>query len=184
MNNQNNKQAVKYREADADDVRDINGLFQEHIRDNLEYISHGEMQMGIALDGDNLSADAGDKWSGYISALIEQRQGVVLVAERRDVIIGFVIMQITDDGDDPFGVLNDILVHELDRGEGIGKSLLERGIDWLRARGIGNCYLESGRRNHFAHEFFARQGFRHISSTFHRFINDNPGFDFPEENDE
>ena len=184
MENTNNKGAVRYREASKEDTYSINTLFQEHISENYEYISHGEMQMGVALNPDLLSREASLKWRAYLTGLLDRRNCTVILAERRQQVIGFVIVRVTSDGDAPYGILNDILVHELDRGEGIGKSMLDRPIGWLRSKGIRNCYLESGRHNHFAHDFFARHGFRHISNTFHKSINDNSEFDFSDKTEE
>lgn len=74
--------------------------------------------------------------------------------------------EITEDGAKPFGVICDVLVDESSRGAGTGSRLLETALEWLRGRGIGDVYLESGKNNTAAHEFFMHRGFVHVSDIF------------------
>lgn len=50
--------------------------------------------------------------------------------------------------------------------KGIGKALLNKGFDWLRAQGVEQFYLESRIDNHSAHKFFENQCFRMVSHIF------------------
>lgn len=184
MENSKKTETISFRDADSGDVAEVSFLFQEHLQENPEYISHGEMQMGIALDPYRPASDAAEKWGSYLRERIEDRDSCVLIVSYQDRLAGFIIIQIGRDGDKPFGVLNNILVHSLNRGRGIGKRLLEKGIEWFRERGIYSCYLESGCSNHFAHEFFGRQGFVLISHTFHQIINDPSELDFSDKNED
>ena len=52
------------------------------------------------------------------------------------------------------------------RGQGIGGCLLDTAISWLRENGIDNIFLESGKENHNAHEFFKSKGFGKISEVY------------------
>jgi len=45
------------------------------------------------------------------------------------------------------------------RGRGTGRALMEAGIDWCRARGIGHVILWSDTRFDLAHQLYARMGF-------------------------
>lgn len=181
MNNRTDINTVIFRDAAPVDAGRISELFLGHIRGHHEYISHGEMQMGIAPDPDSIASDTELKWRGYIDRRIGDREGNVILALAAGEIIGFAVVQLGEDGGKRFGVLDDILVHSAHRGRGIGKSLLREVLGWLGDRGISYCNLESGRHNHFAHEFFQRQGFGLVSLTFYKVINNTPEFDFGEE---
>ena len=74
-------------------------------------------------------------------------------------IVGFVVADIEEDGDAPYGMVYDVLVKEECRGCGAGEALLQTAIAWLRERGVSGIYLESGKNNHAAHRFFEKRGF-------------------------
>lgn len=158
-------------------------MFLSHIERHREYISHGELQMGVGtgeiVDGVLQAApspDAEKMWLKYISGHIEGEDwAVVNVAETVPeeagedgcgTVIGFSVADIEEDGGQPFGMVCDVLVREDCRGTGAGTALLNASIDWLRSKGIRDIYLESGRNNHAAHEYFGRHGFHKISEIF------------------
>ncbi len=110
----------------------------------------------------------------YIAGLLDDRDCRVYVACTENAVVGFSIVLVAEDGDRPFGVLNDILVRADHRKRGIGRELLAKSVGWLRKKGITDCYLESGRENHGAHDFFAKYGFVQVSHTFHKRITEKP----------
>lgn len=157
--------------ADAPALADI---FMGHISAHNEYISHGEMQMGVGqgvfIDG-KLQArpapDGREKWMKYIHAHIEEESvAQVWKAEDEGRIVGFCVADIEEDGDVPYGMVCDVLVKEDYRGHGTGAALLQTAIDWLRAKGVKDIYLESGVNNGAAHKFFEKRGFVHISEIY------------------
>lgn len=158
--------------ADATALADI---FMGHISAHTEYISHGEIQMGVGegviKDGVLVAQPAPDgreKWLKYIQLHIENpalAQVWKVVAED-GAIAGFCVADIEEDGDAPFGMVCDVLVKEDYRGHGAGQALLDTAIAWLRSRGIKDIYLESGKNNHAAHKFFEQRGFTHISEIY------------------
>lgn len=159
------------RRADAPALAD---LFLGHIAAHTEYISHGEIQMGVgegvirdgALEA-RPAADAREKWLRYIHAHLEDGTlAQVWKAVDEGRIVGFAVADIEEDGDLPFGMVCDVLVREECRGKGVGDALLQSAIGWLRSRGIKDIYLESGKNNHAAHRFFEKRGFRHISEIY------------------
>ena len=81
-------------------------------------------------------------------------------------IIGFTVAEIQEDGAEPFGMVCDVLVKEEYRGAGVGGTLLQTAIDWLRSKGVKDIYLESGKNNHAAHRFFENRGFCHVSEIY------------------
>ena len=159
------------RRADAPALAD---LFLGHIAAHTEYISHGEIQMGVgegvirdgALEA-RPAADAREKWLRYIHAHLEDGTlAQVWKAVDEGRIVGFAVADIEEDGDFPFGMVCDVLVREECRGKGVGDALLQSAIGWLRSRGIKDIYLESGKNNHAAHRFFEKRGFTHVSEIY------------------
>lgn len=158
--------------ADAPALAD---LFLSHIAAHTEYISHGEIQMGVGVgvirDGvleAQPAPDAREKWMRYILAHIEENSlaHVWKVVEPDGALMGFCVADIEADGDTPFGMVCDVLVREDYRGHGAGEALLRTAIAWLRSRGVKDIYLESGKNNHAAHRFFEKRGFSHVSEIY------------------
>ena len=81
-------------------------------------------------------------------------------------IIGFCVVDIQNDGAEPFGMLCDILVKGDIRSKGVGSVLLQTGLTWFKEKGIKDIYLESGLNNHAAHEYFMRRGFVKVSEIY------------------
>lgn len=157
--------------ADAPVLAD---LFIGHIDAHPEYISHGEMQMGVG-EGEiragvltaRTAVDGREKWMKYIRKHIgETDVAAVWKAVEEDEIVGFAVADVEEDGDEPFGMVCDVLVKEGFRGQGAGAALLQTAVDWLRGRGVKGIYLESGINNHAAHRFFEKRGFAHISEIY------------------
>lgn len=158
--------------SDAECLAD---LFIGHITEHPEYISHGEIQMGVGesfvKDGSFVTRptpDARDKWMKYILAHIEDESfaEVWKAVDEENTIQGFCVADLEEDGDAPFGVVCDVLLRSGCRGRGVGNALLETAISWLRSRGVKDIYLESGKNNHGAHRFFEKRGFTHISEIY------------------
>ena len=102
----------------------------------------------------------------YIKEKISGSDAVVYVAMETGKIVGFCVADIEEDGADPFGMVCDVLVLPAGRGVGVGSSLLNKAIEWLKMRGIKDIYLESGKDNHSAHEYFEHRGFCHVSNIY------------------
>lgn len=160
--------------AQKEDAQALADIFLGHIATHTEYISHGEMQMGVGqgviIDGELKAVPAPDgreKWMRYILLHIEEKSiAGVWKAVDEGQIVGFVVADIEEDGDEPFGMICDIMVREDCRKHGAGAQLMQTAIDWLRSRGIKDIYLESGKNNHPAHRFFEKRGFTKISEIY------------------
>ena len=161
--------------AQVQDAPALADIFFGHLAAHPEYISHGEMQMGVGegviQDGilvAQTAPDGREKWMHYILAHIENEgfAEVWKAVSEEGEIVGFAVADIEEDGDAPFGMVCDVLVREGYRGHGTGDALLQTAIGWLRARGVNGIYLESGKNNHAAHRFFEKRGFAHISEIY------------------
>lgn len=153
--------------AQASDAPALADIFMGHLAAHPEYISHGEMQMGVAV-GEAIAPDGREKWMKYIHEHIEDSSfaEVWKAVSDEGEIIGFTVADIEEDGDAPFGMVCDVLVKEGCRSQGTGAALLQTAIDWLRSRGVKDIYLESGKDNHAAHRFFEKRGFAHVSEIY------------------
>ena len=154
------------REFRQEDKEALCRFFARLIDGHKEYISHGELQMGIATDTGVLADDFREKWSRYLDAQLSRESNRLLIAENDGTLVGFVLFGVTDDGDAPFGVIFDLGVEPACRGQRLGQQLMGRALEWFRGQGVKDCYLESGINNHSAHEFFEHHGFRAVSSVF------------------
>lgn len=161
-------------EASLSDKETLCDMFLAHISAHPEYISHGELQMGVGVgkmvNGDfvtGISPVARHYWMKYIDMNLSSSDSVVYKAvDDSQEIIGFCIATYTEDGASPFGMISDILVREDLRGGGVGSGLLESALGWLNKNGIQDIYLESGLNNHAAHEYFIHKGFRKVSEIY------------------
>lgn len=165
----------KISRASVEDESALCDMFIKHISAHTEYISHGEIQMGVG-DGEFVdgilvaspSADARQYWMKYIHGNMTDHEGAAVfkAVTGDDGIIGFCVAEIQEDGAAPFGMLCDVLVREDLRTGGVGTSLVDAAIDWFRSKGIKDIYLESGLHNHSAHEYFIRRGFIKVSEIY------------------
>lgn len=136
------------------------------LEEHKDYISHGELQMGIATDPGILAADYKQKWLQYLDRQTVDPSNTVLLYEDNGILTGFIIFGVMEDGAEPYGVIFDMAVAPDARGKRIGEQLLEKAVENFRERGIRNCYLESGVNNHSAHHFFQKHGFAQVSDIF------------------
>lgn len=155
-----------FREAVPADVTQLADLFWASLNAHPAYISHSEIQTGIALDCGVPAPDGRIKWEKYLLGKITHPHSRVLIAEQEHTLGGFVVQSLNTDYDRTFGVIDDLLVAASLRGSGLGGELLEAGIAWLRSQGACDIYLESGADNHGAHTFFERHRFCCISHMF------------------
>ena len=159
--------------ANENELTVLKDMFWTHISSHPEYISHGEMQMGVCKavvkDGGiyGQPAEKGQEmWMKYIMGKFMSEDARIVVAEEDGRICGFCVTEITDDGADRFGVLCDILVEASFRGKGYGRQLFDAAIEWFQSKGVADIYLESGKWNEEAHKFFLRLGFCNVSEIF------------------
>lgn len=155
-----------FREAVPADVTRLADLFWASLNAHPAYISHSEIQTGIALDSGIPAPNGRTKWERYILGKITHSRSRVWIAEQGETLAGFVVQSFNTDYERTFGVIDDLLVAASLRGSGLGGDLLEAGIAWLREQGACDIYLESGVDNHAAHAFFERHQFRCISHMF------------------
>lgn len=167
---------IHIKPATVSDKDALADLFYAHLSENVEYISHGEMQMGIGhlvFNGKEyvpqLDADTRHLWLTYIEEhMTAEGMAVYKAEDSKGALLGFCVMETDSDGGAPFGVLCDILVNAEARGQGVGSRLFSAAEDWFKSRNLKDVYLESGKNNHNAHNFFIRRGFMKVSEVYYK----------------
>lgn len=167
---------IHIKPATVSDKEALADLFYAHLSENVEYISHGEMQMGIGhlvFNGKEyvpqLDADTRHLWLAYIEEhMTAEGMAVYKAEDSTGALLGFCVLETDSDGGAPFGVLCDILVNAEARGQGVGSRLFSAAEDWFKSRNLKDVYLESGKNNHNAHNFFIRRGFMKVSEVYYK----------------
>lgn len=167
---------IHIKPATVSDKEALADLFYAHLSENVEYISHGEMQMGIGhlvFNGKEyvpqLDADTRHLWLTYIEEhMTAEGMAVYKAEDSTGALLGFCVLETDSDGGAPFGVLCDILVNAAARGQGVGGRLFSAAEDWFKSRNLKDVYLESGKNNHNAHDFFIRRGFMKVSEVYYK----------------
>ena len=157
---------MKVREYKTEDKEHLVEMFFSMLKTHQDYISHGEIQMGLSYDGKTLAPDAKEKWQQYLERQHSNEKSYIYVLEDKSVIIGFTLLGIEGDYDCDYGVIYDIFIADSYRGTGASSNLFQHAIDKLKAEGVKDCYLESGVGNHHAHSFFEKKGFKHVSNIY------------------
>lgn len=150
------------REAWADASR----FFARTISADPAYISHGEIQAGLSLDGKSWIADLEARFLAE-AASDEEPRSLAVVRDGAGRILGAAAVSWSfEQADSAFATLQDMSIDPEFRSHGIGVELAafveqeawRRGAHWL--------FLESGKNNVRAHHFFERCGFAEISHVF------------------
>ena len=108
--------------------------------------------------------DIEDAYAGFLGALIDEPDALILVAERDGQVVGYTYTGI--EGTDflalrgPAGVLYDLAVDPAHRAHGVGRMLVDATMAALRARGVRQAVLFTAVQNESAQRLFARAGFR------------------------
>jgi ribosomal protein S18 acetylase RimI-like enzyme len=105
-----------------------------------------------------------DAYASFLGAQLADPNAIVLVAERAGEVLGYAYAAV--EGNDymalrgPAGVLHDIVVDPAQRGQGVGRILLDATLAALKRRGAPQIVLSTAERNESAQRLFARAGFR------------------------
>lgn len=130
------------------------------------YISHGEIQTGLSLDGKTWVADLESRFLAEATA----GRGVTSLALARDatsaIIAAAAVSWNFETADAPFAVLQDLAVEPALRSRGLGAEMVAFVEGEAQARGARWLFLESGKDNLRAHAFFERAGFHEVSHVF------------------
>jgi ribosomal protein S18 acetylase RimI-like enzyme len=108
------------------------------------------------------SVEEGYAW--FLGSQLEETDAVVMVAERADVVVGYVYAGMEPRSwkelRDAAGFVHDVVVDEEARGHGIGGRLVEEAARWLEEHGAPRVMLWTAEANAPAQRLFAGLGFR------------------------
>jgi ribosomal protein S18 acetylase RimI-like enzyme len=109
---------------------------------------------------DDFSIDI-EKQSRGLKLLLDTSSVILLVAESKEGVIAMASLQtlISTAMGEKVGLIEDVIVTEAYRGEGIGKALLEALIAESESAGLKRLALGADHRNHKAIAFYQKQGF-------------------------
>lgn len=108
--------------------------------------------------------DGAKRYHGWLSRLVDQEDGVFLVAELEHALIGFTIGVMQTDVRiyrvQRIGFLHDLWVEEQHRRGGIGRQLVSEAIDRFKKLGAEQVRLDTAAPNEIARKLFTSMGFR------------------------
>ncbi|AHE53325.1 GNAT family N-acetyltransferase [Sphingomonas sanxanigenens] len=135
------------------------------IGQDTAYISHGEIQTGLSIDGAHWAPDLARLYASDFADFGEERD--LLIARTPDgSIAGIAILAWEESSRRRFAVLEDMVVAPLNRSSGVGGQLVRLVEERVKERGVAWLFLESGLRNERAHQFFEREGFHMTGHVF------------------
>lgn len=103
-------------------------------------------------------------YRSFLKSQLKDPNVIVLVAEQDGAVIGYAYAGI--EGWDymalrgPAGMLHDIVVDPGQRGQGVGRMLLDAALAALKERGAPRVVLSTAAQNEAAQRLFAEAGFR------------------------
>lgn len=121
----------------------------------------------------------GSRTRRYVARLVNShvRKGAVIVAQRGDTLVGFVLLsqaRFTLQTSRPTGSITDIYVVPHERGRGVGTRLLTAGLRWLRSSGYDRVVLNVAAKNPARH-LYQRLGFSTFSESMELDLDSHDG---------
>jgi GNAT superfamily N-acetyltransferase len=156
--------------TNPDEAPELGAFFAANI--TPEYISHSELQGPRALDVGRWRPKLPEIFSNEIAERVGREKGLihkseasypVLSARDGGNLVGIALVSFFPNAPIPYAMLEDIVVDEMLRGEGIGKAIIDWVTQQAEAARCDRIFLESGLGNHKAHELFHREGFAETS---------------------
>ncbi|MFZ1107914.1 MAG: GNAT family N-acetyltransferase [Rhodomicrobium sp.] len=141
-------------------------FFARVISKDSAYISHGEIQTGLSLDGKTWAPNLEERFLAELGAIDETRGLVLLRDAEGEIVAAANVTWSFETPGAPFATLQDLAVEPALRAGGIGARLLQAVEQEAARRGAKWLFLESGKDNHRGHAFFERRGYSEVSRVF------------------
>lgn len=152
-------------EASAEQRAEAARFFAETIKLDDAYVSHGEIQSGLSLDGKTWAPDLAVRFAEDLADMDEDLQ-LAVMRDDAGAIVAAALVEWTFTSRVRFGTLADLAVSATHRSHGLGAQMVAWIIEQAQQRKCRWMFLESGKHNHRAHEFFGRHGFVEMSHVF------------------
>lgn len=130
------------------------------------YISHSEIQLGIAADESHLHEARQTRWRGVMSAYLSRYPRGMWVAEDEGAVVGLIAAVVEENTVQSFGIVQDFCIVPSYRHRGLGGRLLKKVLEEYERDGVTRIFFESGIRNTELHDMAKRLGFRTVSMVF------------------
>jgi ribosomal protein S18 acetylase RimI-like enzyme len=110
------------------------------------------------------SVDGHTRFRDFVVTKMEAEEAILLVAEQHGTLVGF-SMAMVRDYPPVFetirhGFIQDAVVTERARRQGVGRRLYEETLAWLREQGVSRIELEVATSNPVSQAFWYAMGFR------------------------
>ncbi len=151
--------------ASASELPAVARFFGEVIGRDARYISHGEIQTGLSLDGATWIPDLTRRFEEDFQDLGPDRRAVVAY-DPADAIAGAAVVLTVVEDHASYIVIEDVAVAPESRSLGVGQALVAFIEADAKASGAQWAFLESGLDNDGAHAFFERRSYRPLSKVF------------------
>lgn len=155
---------ISIRWAAPEDRKAAAAFITAAIQPDPGYISHGEIQTGLSLDGRNWAPDLAEKMEIDFAEPGPDRR-IVLGFESDALVCVGVVLKCFDERA-KYVVVEDIAVSPAARSGGVGRRVMAFVEDHARTWGADWAFMESGIRNDRAHAFFERLDYQPISKVF------------------
>jgi ribosomal protein S18 acetylase RimI-like enzyme len=110
------------------------------------------------------TAHMDEGYGHFLGSQLDDPDVCVLVAEREGEVVGYTYAAVEGRDwmslRDRAGVLHDIIVDPAQRGHGVGRSLLDSTLAFLKERGVPRVVLSTAEQNSAAQRLFEKAGFR------------------------
>ena len=140
-----------------------------------------EIALADAADAAQLSAEFGypvsrETIERRIAGFQTRHDHVVFIAHIDGEAVGWIDVGIVHHlQSEPYGEIGGFVVSENHRGKGIGKQLIARAEQWMRAHGLQRALVRSQVSREPAHRFYLRAGYARVktSAVFEKVIADH-----------
>lgn len=113
-------------------------------------------------------ADAATSRAAFLAIAHDERRHLCVATDGAEVVGAaelLVVPNLTHHAR-PWGVIENVIVRQPDRGRGAGTALLQHLIDLARSSGCYKVQLHSGKQRLEAHRVYARVGFAPVAEGF------------------
>jgi GNAT superfamily N-acetyltransferase len=152
----------------AAEIMELGAFFARNAVRLPGYVSHGEIQCELSRDGLTWDAKAAALIKADFEKLGRTRSAKLVAgmwAEDKGPV-AVAVVKLVEREKMKYAVLEDLLVDEASRLEGVGARMVRFIETEMRSRGVDWLFLESGARNEAAHRFFETLEYRQTSKVF------------------
>ncbi len=127
------------------------------------YITHVEMQMGIASGPDTPSPRAMEIIRGQLADLLSDDNACVLMALDGNTLAGIGIGRVEEEYGRKYGDFWDVVVKPEFGRKGIGSRLIDMIHSFFQERGVKTIYLDVNPNNNRAISLYGRLGYETVT---------------------